>query len=305
MEVANAMDVPISIYYVNQGEDDEYVFVLVKSKKEGSGETLRIGFQRGHAFYIKDLNAVCDVFGCEKCGQKFTRSNDLMVHSRNKCSPEPTIVCKGEKVERPETVSESVFFPQLAKGGFSYKGCRWIEKMSRQLGTHIHHALCGHGREVKVGEFRVHGYVEVEGEVVVFEFNGCKFHGHDCTIGSNDRELVDKTRVREEKMSGMGYKVVSVWECGADPLPYAKFEPKTIHYPYYCVFDFEVRLEKIEGCDGEKLERIARHVPTSVAIGINFAKPTYLVDSDPKILVERMFGVLEELRELAEKKVRR
>lgn len=52
--------------------------------------------------------------------------------------------CPNERVEAPQTSYERVFY---GKPQASPSSIRWLERASKQLGRHIHHALCGHGGE--------------------------------------------------------------------------------------------------------------------------------------------------------------
>ena len=85
---------------------------------------------------------------------------------------------------------EKVFYG--GETGFSYSTCQWIEHVSEKTGRHIHHKMCGHVGERQVtmwylwkgkGEKAYTTYPDdgYEPETrTVFQFRGCKLHGHTC-----------------------------------------------------------------------------------------------------------------------------
>ena len=40
---------------------------------------------------------------------------------------------------------------------FSYTACQWIEAQAMKTGKHIHHKMCGHGRERMVNAWVLNG----------------------------------------------------------------------------------------------------------------------------------------------------
>ncbi|XP_057317023.1 uncharacterized protein LOC130658019 [Hydractinia symbiolongicarpus] len=109
-------------------------------------DTINIGMLQGHCFYIKKMDVLTQHWECEVCTQRFTRSENLTRHKQNECEGIRTkIICKGDRVERMQSSSEKVFYPDK---GFSYAACQWMEAMSKQTGRHIHHALRGMGENV-------------------------------------------------------------------------------------------------------------------------------------------------------------
>ena len=61
------------------------------------------------------------------------------------------------------------------EGSFGIKASSWLEYVSRQSGTHIHHHKCGHGGERLVAGAKVDGYhPETK---TVFQYHGCHWHG--------------------------------------------------------------------------------------------------------------------------------
>jgi len=72
------------------------------------------------------------------------------------CTQGKTIVdCPNEKVKAPLTNYERTFYDE---GYASQPAISWLEKTSASLGTHIHHAMCGHGGERYILGAPVDGY---------------------------------------------------------------------------------------------------------------------------------------------------
>ena len=127
--------------FVNEDHDSE--------QSEADNQNPR----RGHCFFIKDIELLTKLWECGGCHQRFNKHVNYNRHvTGGTCGGGKTkLICPGGKFERIMNSSEIVFY-----GGdknFSYAACQWIEKQSKLIGEHIHHALCGHGGEfsVKIG----------------------------------------------------------------------------------------------------------------------------------------------------------
>ena len=98
----------------------------------------------------------------------------------------------------------------------------WMDFMAQQQQTHILHKL-NYGREKRVGPYLVDGYSPSTN--TIYEFNGCRFHGHDpskCSITakinskkwkSRQANLCKRTKERAEFLRQKGFNVVAIWEC--------------------------------------------------------------------------------------------
>ena len=81
---------------------------------------------------------------------------------------------------------------------FSYTACQWIEAETVKIGKHIHHKTFGYGveRMVKVKVLNDKGkktpasfsvdYYEPKTNTV-YQFYGCHWHEHTCTIQKGKR----------------------------------------------------------------------------------------------------------------------
>ena len=137
-----------------------------------SHPTMYIGLYEGHAFLITDINKVTNNYTCGECMARFTRADNLNRHTKTCTRGRTNIECPGNRILAPESAFEKAFYPE---GSFGIKATCWLEYVSRQSGTHIHHHRCGHGGERLVGGATVDGYhPETK---TVFQFHGCHWHG--------------------------------------------------------------------------------------------------------------------------------
>ena len=65
------------------------------------------------------------------------------------------MVCREEQIQIPETAYEKAFYGKTTYCG---KTVSWMEHEARRRGVHIHHQICGHGRERVFGERVFAGY---------------------------------------------------------------------------------------------------------------------------------------------------
>ena len=100
---------------------------------------------KGHYFYIKQMNALCNRWECKGCRQIFTRNEDLARHLKEeRCAGGKTkIICSGGKFKRILNSSEKVFYGGDTK--FGYTACQWIEAQAVETGKHIYYKMRGHG----------------------------------------------------------------------------------------------------------------------------------------------------------------
>ena len=163
--------------------------------------TVNMGLLGGHCFYIKEMDVLSKQSECKGCRQIFTRGKNLIRHlKQERCNGGKTkIFCLGGKFRHILNSSGKVFYGGETK--FSYTACQWIKAEAVKIGKHIHHKMCGHGRERRVkvlalddkgkkvpAYFSVDGY-EPETETV-YQFHGCNWHGHTC---------IENRTIRQEK----------------------------------------------------------------------------------------------------------
>ena len=99
-------------------------------------------FGRALFFYQRD-GCTLQAMGCKGCRQIFTRNENLIRHLKDeRCTGGKTkIICSGGKFKHTLNSSEKVFY------GGDTKFSQWIEAQAIETGKHIHHKMCGHGRE--------------------------------------------------------------------------------------------------------------------------------------------------------------
>ena len=276
-----------------------------------SRSNLDIGLCEGHCFFIKDINLLANHWECTGCQQRFSYHQHYHRHiTEERCTGgQPKLLCPGEKFKRIMNSSEKVFYG----GGstqFSFKGCKWIEKQSENIGKHIHHALCGHGGERCViyttpkgreVEIMVDGF-DPESSTV-YQFHGCKWHGCPCQ-GTPNHPKYQRTIERDNFIRSLGYNLISVWECEKPLLSKRFLKREFIPYPNFIVFDFEAILKKLDLHQTSDLTINSQHVPVSVAINDNLMnEPIFLEDSDPEALIQEFLEEIQRRQELISKEV--
>ena len=299
-EVAQTVDITITVYHPTW--QNGAVVCELRGKFGSGDQIMNIGIVEGHCYLIKDLEGLCKIWRCTKCGVAFNRVSNLKRHKAEvDCSPEPKVICEGNRVEGILSASDKVFYG--TNSGASLKAAEWI---ASQEGPHIHHAFCGHGGErsveVTLGgakspqKIRVDGYEPTTG--TVYQYHGCYWHGCPCIDregpgrGSLESTLAIDAAIAEN------HPMVVVWEHEVPNSPKIQFERPFHPYPGFIVYDFEARMKKVGEQKTEFYEVCAEHVPISVAISDNVTnEPVYLVDPDPKSLVTRFLQVLLEKRE--------
>ena len=94
------------------------------------------------------------------------------------------------------------------------KFCMWIERKSKLIGRHSHHALCNHGGEICVvinkNEILVDGFHSETS--TVYQFYGCKWHGCRClgTVFDRAEGRHHQAMATENQIQSLGYNVVLV-----------------------------------------------------------------------------------------------
>ena len=208
---AQTMNITITIY--NPTWQNGAVVCELRDKFGTGEQIMSIGIVEGHCYLIKDLEGLCKIWRCSKCGVAFNRASNLKRHKYEvDFSPEPKVICEGKRVEGIASYSDKVFYG--TRSGISIKTARWIasqgaphgrsppsggatrdDKLSPRLASrHIHHAFCGHGGErtleVRGKKIRVDCYEPATG--TVYQYHGCYWHGCPC-VGGGDEETLSKT----------------------------------------------------------------------------------------------------------------
>ena len=267
-----------------------------------------IGLYEGHAFLITNINKVTNNYTCGECMARFTRADNLNRHIKTCTRGRTNIECPGNRILAPESAFEKAFYPE---GSFGIKATCWLEYVSRQSGTHIHHHRCGHGGERLVGGAQVDGYhPETK---TVFQYHGCHWHGCIKCFPNPEQKTevihVDKkgneitreaayqrTLKRSELIRFLGYRLVERWEHEEPRLWWNdKLPPKRNEtYPHTIVFDFESYQDKTKASNPTRnLSYESEHVPISVSIADTLnPEPEYICSKDPEELIRLFYQSL-------------
>lgn len=131
-------------------------------------------------------------------------------------------------------ISEKKFvkspIPQIPTHGYgkhtndSDKAIKWLEWMAHTNKRKILHSRNGGEYRIPTTRYHVDGYHEET--KTVYEFLGCRFHGHQCV---KDREKIydprtrskltavyERTMMRLREIRSKGYDVITMWECHFD-----------------------------------------------------------------------------------------
>ena len=86
----------------------------------------------------------------------------------------------------------------------SIKGNTWLDFLKKFQGLELY-------REYKIGKYYVDGYDSKS--KTIYEFNGCLWHGHNCSKNLFDPDKYNRTIERKKFLLSKGYKVIEIWEC--------------------------------------------------------------------------------------------
>jgi len=135
----------LGIRVYEPSEDGTWRLIRQPAHYEAIGiEPMTIGWYGNHAFLIKDINKIANIYACAHCNQQFTNAWNLQRHADRCTSGKTEVICPGTVVERLQSAYEKAFCP---KTNASKGSVDWLEYEAEKRNLHIHHALCGHGGE--------------------------------------------------------------------------------------------------------------------------------------------------------------
>ena len=112
---------------------------------------------------------------------------------------------------------------EFVKAGYSKKACNFLDRLSMAISMQISHKLNTGEHKIENTNFRADGYLECGGKRIIFEYNGCCFHGcskcypndSEKTFFSNKtyKECRDYTDKRKSDIQSKGYILIDIWEC--------------------------------------------------------------------------------------------
>ncbi|KAJ8042582.1 hypothetical protein HOLleu_09367 [Holothuria leucospilota] len=106
---------------------------------------------------------------------------------------------------------------------FQKTAAGWLEWEGKRHGIEIKHRL--NGKEVRLGKrhLPVNGFGIDNGNPVIFQFQGCYWHGHLCALnqgkthnqvnGKPLSELFEETKAITKHLKSLGYEFVEKWAC--------------------------------------------------------------------------------------------
>ena len=126
----------------------------------------------------------------------------------------------------------------------------------------------------------------------VYQFCRCKWHNCPCLETANDRYY--RTMAFENQIRGLGYNVVSVWECSHPELSTKQLNREFVLYLYnIIIYDFEAALVKKNLSVTSDLMINSSHIPISVVISNSVTQePIFLHSRDPEQLIEKFVSEL-------------
>ena len=162
----------IHVYEPERTKNGEVIWRQIRRPPAKLTNILTIRVFQEHAFLIKNIAKLVKIYECKDGHHRFTRTNNLKRHSQTCSKGKTVIICPGERVEKPQTAYEKVFYP---KHYASKASLLWLEKEAKQREIHIHHAMCGHGGERWIEGAPVDVYHHKT--KTIFQYHGCPWHG--------------------------------------------------------------------------------------------------------------------------------
>ena len=113
------------------------------------------------------------------------------------------------------------FDPMVSDVNWSYESIRWLSYMesrppfsTESQKFYIQHALRGGEKMVKIGgrKYFVDGFAEINGTKYFLEYDGCRWHQHNCinSLRSQVRQKCDKQRNKDLSSAGI---LLQTFEC--------------------------------------------------------------------------------------------
>ena len=291
----------IRVYEPERLKDGEVVWHLRRTPPAKLTNILTIGIYEGHAFFIKNISKIAEVYVCIHCRARFTQACNFKRHTERCVQGKTVIECPAEKVELPQTVFEKAFY---LKHSSSPESLRWLEQEAALRKIHIHHAVCGHGGERCVERDPVDGYNHET--KTVFQYHGCYWHGcRKCFLHDRNRIITHQGQTREDrfkatvertqKFRAAGYHVIEAWSCEVGKINIKLPQTQIQSYPHAILYDFEAYGDKNQRKEPTGMLTIENtHVPMSVSVGDTLDRePTHICERDPAVLVHKFMEELE------------
>ena len=284
----------IRVYDPEQQENGEICWYLRKNPSDKLKNIMTMGI-----YEDQDITKLAKTYVCNNCETRLRKASHLQRHIKTCTQGRTIIACPNEKVKAPLTVYERKFYNESQA---SQLAIVWLEKTGKQLGIHIHHAMCGHGGERWILGAPVDGYSSKS--ETIFQYHGCWWHGcRRCFADRNKKiahgktreELYTATEARTKALRKAGYRVIEKWECDDIKTNERNPQKHTKTYPHVIFYDFESYHDKTKrNEDTDSLTYENAQVPISVSIDDTLERePTDICDPDAKTLIQKFMKELE------------
>jgi hypothetical protein len=217
-------------------EVHEGKFNYDKTNYTRSHERVTITCSEGHEFsqlpYIHLQRS-----GCSKCSGKYNYTSDEWKEKAKEVHEGKFNYDKTNYTRSHERVTITCLdhgdFQQLPYHHLRGHGCincidtrvskvqiEWLNFLEYETKLTIEHAKNTGEHKIKDSRYLADGYNEQHN--IVFEFNGCYYHGCPNCFERDDLntktkktfgELYEKTQIKQEYVINKGYKYIEIWEC--------------------------------------------------------------------------------------------
>ena len=197
---------PKGVYFTLYGEENKDVHNLIKANLVGGPSVV---FHRYHERDVTRLREGHLRFEETKVCRKVLGYDANALYLFSLMKPMPT----GRLILRR---SENKFRPERSQK-YGYTARQWLEWLMRvDPNLEIQHLFNGAEKKIGIQNVPVDGWDQKSR--TVFQFHGCYWHGHECSLG---QRAVEEVRVRRRKATvrvakniiQAGFKLVEMWEC--------------------------------------------------------------------------------------------
>ena len=205
-----------------------------------------IGIYEEHALLITKFDKVTKHNACAEFQARFTKACHLRRHAEVCTRGVSKVVCRGERIQPPETDYEKAFYGHREYAG---KAVSWMGHEAQRRVVHIHHQMCGQGGEKRIAGYPLDGFCWEttvpwlsrvfpgrRKEVVAFEKT------KQGRRGLTREMQVARTLDRRRAILDEGFELIECWEHGFKERPLYLTKKKDT-FPHAIVFDVEALLD--------------------------------------------------------------
>lgn len=190
-----------------------------------------------HGRFFQTASMHLQGYGCSKCSGKYNYTSDEWKEKAKEVHEGKFNYDKTNYTRSHERVTITCLdhgdFQQLPYHHLRGHGCincidtrvskvqiEWLNFLEYETKLTIEHAKNTGEHKIKDSRYLADGYNEQHN--IVFEFNGCYYHGCPNCFERDDLntktkktfgELYEKTQIKQEYVINKGYKYIEIWEC--------------------------------------------------------------------------------------------